>query len=82
MPEATIRATVLELLRPRMERAGVPAADDLGEQDLMNLGVVDSLNVMTLIAEVEGASGRAFVWDRFDAEDGLTVSALVRAFAA
>ena len=79
MSEERVRTAVLELLRPRAEQAGIPMAT-LGDQDLMGLGVVDSLNVMSLIAEVERATSYGFVWDRFDAEDGLTVSSLVRAF--
>ena len=38
------------------------------------------MDVMTLIAEVERRTSYRFVWDMFDAEDGLSVSALAKAF--
>ena len=79
MPEAAVRAAILEILGPKVEQAGLSIAA-LGNQDLVGHGIVDSMDVMTLIAEVERRTSYRFVWDMFDAEDGLSVSALAKAF--
>ena len=81
MAEDAVRATILEILRPKVEQAGL-AVEALGDQDLVGLGIINSLDMMTLIAEVERRTGGAFLWDMFDAEDGLSVSALAAAFQA
>ncbi|WP_161993668.1 phosphopantetheine-binding protein [Muricoccus nepalensis] len=81
MAEDAVRTTILEVLRPKVEQAGL-SVEALAEQDLVGLGIIDSLDVMTLIAEVERRTGSAFLWDLFDAEEGLSVSALAAAFQA
>lgn len=79
MSEEAVRTTILEVLQPKIEAAGLSIAA-LGDQDLVGLGLIDSMDVMTLIAEVERRTSYGFAWDMFDADDGLSVSALVRAF--
>lgn len=81
MAEDAVRTTILEVLRPKVEQAGL-SVEALQDQDLVGLGIIDSLDVMNLIAEVERQTGCSFVWDRFDAEDGLSVLALATAFQA
>ncbi|TPG49305.1 acyl carrier protein [Roseomonas nepalensis] len=81
MADGAVRTTILEVLRPKVEQAGL-SVEALGDEDLVGLGIIDSIDVMNLIAEVERRTGCSFVWDMFDAEDGLSVSALATAFQA
>ncbi|TPG41884.1 hypothetical protein EAH89_28405 [Roseomonas nepalensis] len=74
-----VRTTILEVLRPKIEQAGLSIAT-FGDRHLMGLGIVDSLDLMATVAEVERRTGTVFVWDMFDAEEGLSVSALAKAF--
>lgn len=75
------RGVLLGLLAPRLASFGLPATPSDGA-DLVATGLLDSLDVVTLIGEVEERTGRPFAAERFEAEGGITIGGLLQAFGA
>ena len=73
-----IRSTILELLTPRLSRFrnGVDASTQL-----LEVGLIDSKDLLDIILEVEERCAVEFDAERIDFESGLTLGSLISAFA-
>ena len=70
---AEIRAYVLEHVRERLEAAGLNASDVRDETDLLGDGILDSLEVLELMAAVGDRYGIEGDWEDYDPEEILVV---------
>ena len=76
-----IRETVFAALRRRLRDHALPTNISSDNANLVDLGLIDSLELLDVLLEVEAACGREFDPERLDFEGGLTIRKLVAAFA-
>jgi len=76
----TIRQMILGVLAPKLAEAGAPPIDD--DTNLVELGLVDSADLLEVIVLVEEEAGCEFNPEGLDLESGLTLRQLVGAFVA
>ncbi|HXT02454.1 MAG TPA: hypothetical protein VN915_17405 [Elusimicrobiota bacterium] len=76
----TIRVALVDALARRIGKSGraTPVVD--GELDLLGCGLLDSLDLVEVIAEVEASARRRFAPAGLDFARGLTVEALLAGF--
>jgi acyl carrier protein len=75
-----IRSTILELLTPRLSRSRFRNGVDASTQ-LLEVGLIDSKDLLDIILEVEERCAVEFDAERIDFESGLTLGSLISAFA-
>jgi acyl carrier protein len=75
-----IRTTILELLSPRLLRSGLKDGIAASTQ-LLEIGLIDSKDLLDLILEVEERCAVEFDPEHIDFEAGLTFGSLISAFA-
>jgi acyl carrier protein len=75
-----ICGTILSMLGPRVARSQF-RGDISASTQLLQLGLVDSTDLLDIILEVEQRCAVAFDPARVDFEENLTVATLVAAFA-
>ena len=81
-PEFELVSSVLmEALRRKLVDSGRTAEFDQ-QTELIEVGLIDSQDLLDLIMEVEQRCGRVFDPERIDLEDAITLAKLASAFAA
>jgi acyl carrier protein len=75
---AEIRAYVLEQVRERLDAAGLDSSDVRDDTDLLADGVLDSLEVLELMAVVGDRYGIEGDWEDYDPEEILLVGPFCR----
>lgn len=75
---AEIRGYVLHQVRERLAAAGLDASDVQDDTDLLGGGVLDSLEVLELMAEVADRYGIEGDWEDYDPEEILLVGPFCR----
>jgi acyl carrier protein len=75
-----IYGTILAMLGPRLSRSHF-RGDINASTQLLQLGLVDSTDLLDIILEVEQRCAVAFDPERVDFEENLTLGTLVAAFA-
>ena len=76
--EADVRAIVIDLVTPRLERAGKSAAELEDSTELLQSGLIDSFEFLDLITEIEQRAGVEIDLAALDGDDFTTVGGLVR----
>ena len=75
------RTHILKFLEPKLERAGIPKDQVTDESDLLELGILDSFDVVALFADVEQVLGiDADVLGADDSEFGVSIAWFCDAF--
>jgi acyl carrier protein len=86
MPDAAdskdVRSAVLHALAGRLDAAGRSAAKIDETSQLLQLGLIDSGDLIEVILEVEQRCGCEFTPEELNLETGLTIGSLVAAFIA
>jgi acyl carrier protein len=75
---AEIRAYVLEQVRERLDAAGLDPAEVGDDTDLLADGVLDSLEVLELMAAVGDRYGLEGDWEDYDPEEILVIGPFCR----
>jgi acyl carrier protein len=73
-----IRSYVLEQVRERLDAAGLDPSDVRDDTDLLGDGVLDSLEVLELMAVVGDRYGIEGDWEDYDPEEILVVGPFCR----
>jgi acyl carrier protein len=76
-----IRSTILELLTPRLSRSRFRRNGVDASTQLLEVGLIDSKDLLDIILEVEERCAVEFDAERIDFESGLTLGSLISAFA-
>jgi len=76
-----IRSTILAMLTPRLSRPEVGERGIDASTQLVELGLIDSTDLLNIILEVEERLAVEFNPEYIDFESGLTLGSLVSAFA-
>ena len=76
--EADVRAIVIDLVTPRLERAGKSAAELEDSTELLQSGLIDSFEFLDLITEIEQRAGVEIDLAAMEDDDIGTVGGLVR----
>jgi acyl carrier protein len=86
MPDAvdtsTVRSAVLHALAGRLDAAGCGATKIDETSQLLELGLIDSGDLIEVILEVEQQCGCEFTPEGLNLDIGLTIGTLVAAFVA
>lgn len=82
MNDEELTALMLEVLKPRLDAAGLNAADLDHTTNLVELGIVDSLGFLELASEVENRSGRTLDLGDADPDEFTTVAGFVKSLKA
>ena len=75
---AEIRVFVLEQVRARLQAAGLDPSDVRDDTDLLADGVLDSLEVLELMAVVADRYGIEGDWEDYDPEEILVIGPFCR----
>ena len=75
---AEIRVFVLEQVRARLQAAGLEPSDVRDDTDLLAEGVLDSLEVLELMAIVADRYGIEGDWEDYDPEEILVIGPFCR----
>jgi acyl carrier protein len=76
-----LRALVLDALGAKLAENGHGRVDFVDSSDLLELGVMDSQDLLDVILLVESQCAREFNPEGIELEGGLTVRKLINAFA-
>ena len=75
--EAEVRAIIIDLVTPMVERAGRAAADLQDNTELLQSGLIDSFEFLDLITEIEQRAGVEIDLAALDDDDFTTIGGLV-----
>ena len=76
-----VRSTILAMLRPKLSPGQLGNGGIDASTPLLELGLIDSKDLLDIILEVEERCTVEFKPERIDFETGLTLGSLIDAFA-